>query len=447
MRYFNSICLVSACLLMGATFGDMPSGLEPPFSFKITSETIPSPATPGPVTLILNITPDIACDIITVDITDIDHMACDGPQSIVAPAATGEVTTVEFNIEICSDDTCGLKFQIIGGEYSQRFAAYWVTTGDTVRSYPGNPRLSLIHRYRPDSITVPIRHTPRPGDTFPHGHGIRRRIHPSGDTTVRVHVTRHLAHDYHVKWSPDGNYLAFASQRSGEPKIWIVPASGGEPALLETGLSGDHHLGWSPDGSEIVFDALGPEGRPNIWIVSIGDGKVRSLLDDRGPNFQPAWSPDGSAIAYASFRSGNPDIWVAPASGGNPVRLTFDDAIDHHPQWSPDGRYIAFTSFRGGSADIWIIPSGGGTPRQITTHPGEDDQACFSPDGSLIAFMSDRGGKRDIWIVPVGGGEARKITEQGENAWPSWSPDGEWIAYSSNQNDNSDIWVIEVKLR
>jgi hypothetical protein len=51
-------------------------------------------------------------------------------------------------------------------------------------------------------------------------------------------ITKNPAHDYHVKWSPDGKMLAFASLRSGEPKIWLIPADGGDATLLETGLFG-----------------------------------------------------------------------------------------------------------------------------------------------------------------------------------------------------------------
>lgn len=126
--------------------------------------------------------------------------------------------------------------------------------------------------------------------------------------SASIRLTSHEAPDYHVKWSPDGKDIAFVSQRSGEPKIWIVRSAGGEPTLLETGLSGDHHISWSPDASWIAFDAMENGGPPNIWIIPVKGGKARKILDDRGPNFHPAWSPDGKRLAYCSNRDGNGDV-------------------------------------------------------------------------------------------------------------------------------------------
>jgi TolB protein len=174
----------------------------------------------------------------------------------------------------------------------------------------------------------------------------------SPDQNIRQ-VTTDPALAYNVKWSPDGKTLAFASQRSGEPKIWLVPVNGGDPVMLETGLSGDHHISWAPDSRHIVFDAR-YQGRPNIFSISLDGEKPKRLSEDGAFDFQPYWSPDGSRIAFASLRSGNEDIWIISVSGGEPVRFTkeFDNSW---PTWSPDGKKIAFASKREGeNNDIWV---------------------------------------------------------------------------------------------
>ena len=122
-----------------------------------------------------------------------------------------------------------------------------------------------------------------------------------------IQITKDPAHDYHVKWSPDGKTLAFTSQRSGEPKIWLIPVEGGKAVKLETGLHGDHHISWSPDSSQIAFDAS-PGGPPSIYTISLKGGKPKKLSLDRRPNFHPCWSPNGSRIAFASYRTDNADI-------------------------------------------------------------------------------------------------------------------------------------------
>jgi Tol biopolymer transport system component len=262
----------------------------------------------------------------------------------------------------------------------------------------------------------------------------------SPDQNIRQ-VTTDPAPDYHVKWSPDGKTLAFTSQRSGEPKIWLVPAAGGDPVMLETGLSGDHHISWAPDSRRIVFDAS-YQGRPNIFTISLDSGKPKRLSEDGAIDFHPYWSPDGSLIAFASLRSGNTDIWIMPVQGGQPIQLTKHKAEDYHPVWSPDGSKIAFSSNRSGNYDIWIIPASGGEAKQLTFHESRDDHVSWSPDGTKIAFMSERGGKRDIWIMSIAEGEPVRFTEESDNSWPSWSPDGKQIAFASKRaGENNDIWI------
>jgi len=110
----------------------------------------------------------------------------------------------------------------------------------------------------------------------------------SQDDALRQ-ITKDSAHDYHVKWSPDGRTLAFASERSGEAKIWLVPAQGGNPVMLETGLSGDHHISGSVDAESGQLMANVVAGRkenrlyfePRKEPECLGDGCKRSGLIGR----------------------------------------------------------------------------------------------------------------------------------------------------------------------
>jgi len=108
-------------------------------------KTVPSPATAGPVNLLLNIAPQVPCDELMLTFEKADHMAYQGPDTLMAPAEQGKPAEFSLEVEIAANDTCGLVFKISGG------------TGDTVRFYPGNPRLGLIHKYDPDSLDLPIR--------------------------------------------------------------------------------------------------------------------------------------------------------------------------------------------------------------------------------------------------------------------------------------------------
>jgi dipeptidyl aminopeptidase/acylaminoacyl peptidase len=209
-------------------------------------------------------------------------------------------------------------------------------------------------------------------------------------------ITKDPANDYHVKWSADGRTLAFASQRSGESKIWLIPADGGEAALLETGLSGDHHISWAPDGQLITFDARWKE-RPSIFTISLADGETKRLSPEGAVDFQPAWSPDGSRIAFASLRSGEADIWLMPAGGGPATPLTADDAsdlslacwtcrADFFP-WPPPldivrgPEYLRWRGQDGVSSRFRIRPTGLVLKRRLLSYFRAESRAGLRPDG------------------------------------------------------------------
>lgn len=111
-------------------------------------------------------------------------------------------------------------------------------------------------------------------------------------------------------WSPDGDWVAFSSDRGGNDDIWMIPSTGGV-------------------ATQITFDAATDK--------------------------DPVWSPDGLRVAFSSDRGGNEDIWVIPISGGAAVQITSDPAYDSQPTWSPDGSKIAFESMRSGNLSIWVI--------------------------------------------------------------------------------------------
>src|SRR2546430_13794013 len=72
-----------------------------------------------------------------------------------------------------------------------------------------------------------------------------------------VQLTRHPGRDDTPRWSPDGKTIAFISDRSGKPQIWLLPLTGGEPRKLAEATAHASDLAWSPDGNSIAF--LAPE--------------------------------------------------------------------------------------------------------------------------------------------------------------------------------------------
>ena len=211
-----------------------------------------------------------------------------------------------------------------------------------------------------------------------------------GGTPLRL--TNNPANDRSPAWFPDGGALAFVSDRGGRLAIWKVSRLGGAAELL---LQDADSPVVSPDGGRLAFCRRDASGIKRIAVAPLADlSRARVLTTDQDglwDHDNPAWSPDGLTLGYADAR----DLWLVPSAGGRALRLTRDGALDSHPAWSPDGRWIYFSSFRGGSSALWRITPKGGSPERITlgTGPeGEPDRARSRADRLLhLARESRRG--------------------------------------------------------
>jgi Tol biopolymer transport system component len=273
--------------------------------------------------------------------------------------------------------------------------------------------------------------------------------------------------DIYPDWSPDGNWVAFESDRSGNYDIWIVPATGGTPIQVTSDTAYDARACWSPGSDEIVFESDRDLGSLltaypvcEIYTIPVTGEPATRITYSSGYDERPDWSPGGSQIAFSSDRGVGSallasdgesplhpaDLFLIPVTGEPAVQITFDPGYENNANWSPDGSMIAFEADYSGNWDIWVMPAGGGIPTQITTDPADDLQPDWSPDGCDIAFYSYRSGSADIWVIPATGGTAAQVTTHPSGDWaPSWSPDGTQIVFCTGRGTVSrDIYVIDV---
>lgn len=287
--------------------------------------------------------------------------------------------------------------------------------------------------------------------------GLRNLYIVSATGAQRSQITDSRASDDTMPaWSPDGNWLAFASNRTGQYDIYVIPAPArpgsprpargadadrGAEALRLTDHPGpDMHPEWSPDGTQIAFEARRDEGDWDIWVMKADGSDARNLTPDQNADDgNPAWSPDGKRIAFSSNRGGNFDIYVMPAPGaeagdaGEPARLTRGRNDDFYPAWSPDGALIAFRSSSAttGQQQIDIVRSDGQPFRMLSSGQANDDMPAWAPDGQRIAFTSDRAspgneiqaGQYGIYVYDLTTGVITRVLQDIQDArYPAWRP-------------------------
>lgn len=236
----------------------------------------------------------------------------------------------------------------------------------------------------------------------------------SGQNVQRLTVNR--ARDVYARFSPDGKWIAFSSDRNGNLDIFIIPSEGGAAKQLTMHSADDTVLGWRPDSRAVLFSSnRGEDFAGQLYLVSVDGGMPTRAGTDMG--VQAAFSPDGKRLAYnpkaqAYWRkyyrgSNQSDVVVMNVATKKFSQLTDFDGHDSWPMWGNDGG-IYFVSDRDGNGltNIWRISGEGGKADKITSFKSGDVRwPAISSDGRTIVFEHDFG----IWKLDLNSKKATPI--------------------------------------
>ena len=241
-----------------------------------------------------------------------------------------------------------------------------------------------------------------------------------------TNITNDPGKDFSPAWSPDGQQIAFISDRGlgnlfQYPDLWIMNANGSDPRKLTPDASGVSDFEWLPDGSRILYHA-----EHCLTIDVCGWRTVSPAGGDSAPfsgccgGSRPAWSPYGEPIAYATYYdrgSYAPAIHTINPDGSGEGVLRAGLAVEHSLDWSVDGGRILFDSWGNGPGMKTVEwPSG-----EVRPVPGSDDfdgWPTWSPDGTRIAFIGQSGPA--IVTMRLDGTDRHVITGTGRISDPDW---------------------------
>jgi len=257
-------------------------------------------------------------------------------------------------------------------------------------------------------------------------------------------LTLHEAHDTCPVWSPDGRWIAFASDRHGNFDVFLIPAEGGPARRLTFHSTDDWPECFDPDGRAVLFTS----GRidlpdnieyprngalPELYRAPVAGGRPGYVLTTPAPGAR--WDREGRRLAYQDSKALEDiwrkhdtsafarDLWLYDARSGEHVKLTEYAGDDRNPAWAPDGQSLYYLSERDGTFNVWRLPlADPATPVQVTHHERHPARFLTASDDGDLCY----GWNGEIWLMPAGADAPRKVSlsiaadlrEDG----PQWTP-------------------------
>ena len=295
-------------------------------------------------------------------------------------------------------------------------------------------RMAFVHWALEDSIwQLTLRRT---------GHGRTPEI--SAEPGVQL-IASTMPEDT-PQFSPDGEWIAFASERSGSTDIWIGRRDGSGLRRLTflDGLAGTPR--WSPDGRSIAFDLRLPSSNPDIWLIRVAGGETHRLATNTGGADVPSWSNDGRWIYFHA--ESDDQIWKIPSQGGKPVPLTRHGGFEGFE--SIDGKCLYYSKSEEHSG-IWKMDLSSGSEAPVPELSGTGDYRQWALGGTGIFFVPyDEAFSKDA-AVRFFDFATRRIVRVGTvgtlaTAGPgalAVSPDETRLLYVHMERDNRNIMLVE----
>ncbi len=209
--------------------------------------------------------------------------------------------------------------------------------------------------------------------------------------------------------------------------IFVVSVQDGETQQLTSSWYDEHSIAWSPDGERIAFisnraDDPDDVHRNDLWTVDVARGALRQITDTPGPEFAPEYSPDGKWIAYRAGERPintrdspmeNDQLWVVPADGGTPRNLTIPlDRRVRGYQWSGDSRQLFFRVENHGAVHLFRVPVQGGEMLPIVTGDAEVISFAVSPTQDRIVYRMATGERPpELYLTTLDGSWHRQLTQ------------------------------------
>jgi TolB protein len=324
------------------------------------------------------------------------------------------------------------KAEVQGGRLSIEMRLYDATQGTLLlgKRYTGTPAQlrSIVHRFANEIVYTftgvrgvfgtEIAFSARSGKS----RGKELYIVGMDGQDLRK-VTDNRSFNLFPRWSPDGQWLAYTSYRTGTPNVYLRNVlTGTEKVVVPFGGS-KAPGGFSPDGAWL-YAGVSRGGNSDIFRVRVVGGAAEKVAVGLGLEVSPSPSPDGRRIAFVSDRGGSPQVYVKTIGVAGEKRISTGTGYATSPSWSPAGDRIAYTARSGGRFIVaTVAPDGSGLREVASAADGDCEDPSFSPDGRSLVYTYRKKGYSALKIIATDGRRQRTLVSGLVGAGsPAWSP-------------------------
>lgn len=177
--------------------------------------------------------------------------------------------------------------------------------------------------------------------------------------------------------------MAAALSYTGKNNIFLIDLAGKVLKQLTSGWGIEVAPAFSPDGQKMAY-VSDRGGTPQIYVLELASGNLRRLTFGHKYAASPAWSPRGDRIAYQAEINGTFQVATIKPDGSDLRVLTSGWGGAEDPAWSPDGRLIAYAGRKSGRYQIYLMTASGEPITRLTNLPGDQSDPAWSPRGIMV---------------------------------------------------------------
>lgn len=259
-----------------------------------------------------------------------------------------------------------------------------------------------------------------------------------------------------ARFSADGRFIVFQSNRDGNWEIYRALPDGSQPFRLTNDPAVDESPSFSPDGHTVAFVRAQSKNARDIYLLDIPAVEneiciTRHVADD----WNPVFSPKGDYLAFVSDRDNAPatdvperqsDIFLFSLADSSVKKFSQGFGNKSAPCFTPDGAAVIYVNNVNGVFDIFEQNIGNGRTLALVTKNGSKGGPQVSPDGKSIVYFEKRDQNLDLFLLARESNCTQRLTVASSvEAFPVFSPDGNEIFFTSNRDGGYQVYAMNLR--